>query len=106
MTTISHKDGGIGEQSPFKGASELLEAALQYSCSHPDIATCLIGSSSPDEVRKLAQWVTVRYEFSDRRRVKLATTTRAMTRAITAQGEIGNPVTLAYLMMVPYSPTA
>ncbi len=36
---------------------DIAQVALQYSCSHPDIATCLIGSSSPDEVRKLAQWV-------------------------------------------------
>lgn len=35
---------------------DIAELALQYSCAHPDIATCLVGASTPDDVKKLVKW--------------------------------------------------
>ena len=35
---------------------DIAQLALQFSCSHEDIATCVAGSANPDNVRKWAEW--------------------------------------------------
>ncbi|MBZ0302777.1 MAG: aldo/keto reductase, partial [Anaerolineae bacterium] len=36
--------------------SEIAKVALQFSLSHPDIATTLIGTASPENIRKNVRW--------------------------------------------------
>jgi L-galactose dehydrogenase len=36
---------------------EIAQLALQFSVAHEDMATCIVGSANPDNVRKWAQWV-------------------------------------------------
>ncbi len=36
---------------------DIAQLALQFSCSHKDIATCVAGSANPDNVRKWAEWL-------------------------------------------------
>ncbi|MBB08650.1 MAG: aldo/keto reductase [Roseibacillus sp.] len=36
---------------------DIAQLALQFSCSHEDIATCVAGSANPDNVRKWAEWL-------------------------------------------------
>jgi L-galactose dehydrogenase len=35
---------------------DIAQLALQYSLAQPDMATCIVGSANPDNVRKWAQW--------------------------------------------------
>lgn len=35
---------------------DIAQLAVQYSCAHPDIATCIVGSARVEEVEKAAQW--------------------------------------------------
>ena len=35
---------------------DIAKLALQYSIDHPDMATCIVGSANPDNVRKWAEW--------------------------------------------------
>jgi aryl-alcohol dehydrogenase-like predicted oxidoreductase len=35
---------------------DVAQLALQYSLAHPDMATCIVGSANPENVRKWAQW--------------------------------------------------
>ncbi len=37
---------------------DIAKLALQFSCSHPDLATTVAGSANPDNIRKWAQWLT------------------------------------------------
>jgi L-galactose dehydrogenase len=36
---------------------DIAQLALQFSVAHEDMATCIVGSANPDNVRKWAQWV-------------------------------------------------
>ena len=36
---------------------DIAQLALQFSCAHQEIATCVAGSANPDNVRKWAQWL-------------------------------------------------
>jgi aryl-alcohol dehydrogenase-like predicted oxidoreductase len=36
--------------------SDIAQLALQYSIAHPDMATCIVGSANPENVRKWVQW--------------------------------------------------
>jgi aryl-alcohol dehydrogenase-like predicted oxidoreductase len=36
---------------------DIAQLALQFAVAHPDMATCVTGSASPDRVRDWAQWV-------------------------------------------------
>lgn len=36
---------------------DIAQLALQFACSHPDIATCVAGSANPDNIRKWADWL-------------------------------------------------
>jgi L-galactose dehydrogenase len=36
--------------------TDIAKLALQYSIDHPDMATCIVGSANPDNVRKWAEW--------------------------------------------------
>lgn len=36
---------------------DIAKLALQFSCTHPDIATCIAGSANPSNIRKWAQWI-------------------------------------------------
>src|SRR5262245_5104067 len=35
---------------------DIAQLALQYSIAHPDMATCIVGSANPENVRKWAEW--------------------------------------------------
>ncbi len=35
---------------------DIAQLALQYSLAHPDLATCVVGSANPENVRKWAAW--------------------------------------------------
>jgi L-galactose dehydrogenase len=35
---------------------DIAQLALQYSLAHPDMATCIVGSANPDNVRNWAAW--------------------------------------------------
>jgi len=35
---------------------DIAQLALQYSLAHPDLATCVVGSANPDNVRKWVEW--------------------------------------------------
>ncbi len=35
---------------------DIAQLAVQYSVVHPDLATCIVGSANPDNVRKWVQW--------------------------------------------------
>ena len=37
--------------------TDIAKLALQYSCSHPALASTLEGSANPDNIRKWAQWL-------------------------------------------------
>lgn len=39
-----------------KKGSDIAKLAVQYSIANPDMATCIVGSANPDNVRKWAQW--------------------------------------------------
>jgi aryl-alcohol dehydrogenase-like predicted oxidoreductase len=39
-----------------KKGVDIAKLALQFSIAHPDMATCVVGSANPDNVRKWAQW--------------------------------------------------
>lgn len=36
---------------------DIAQLALQFSCAHEDIATCVAGSANPENVRKWAEWL-------------------------------------------------
>lgn len=36
---------------------DIAKLALQFSCSHPDLATTVAGSANPNNIRKWAQWI-------------------------------------------------
>jgi len=35
---------------------DIAQLALQFSLTHPDMATCIVGSANPDNVRLWAKW--------------------------------------------------
>src|SRR5436305_12563020 len=35
---------------------DIAQLALQYSLAHPEMATCVVGSANPDNVRKWVEW--------------------------------------------------
>ena len=35
---------------------DIAQLALQFSLSHPDMATCIVGSANPENVRKWVEW--------------------------------------------------
>src|SRR4051812_17872128 len=35
---------------------DIAQLALQFSLAHPDMATCIVGSANPDNVRRWADW--------------------------------------------------
>jgi aryl-alcohol dehydrogenase-like predicted oxidoreductase len=35
---------------------DISQLALQYSLAHPDMATCIVGSANPENVRKWVEW--------------------------------------------------
>ena len=37
--------------------SDIAKLALQFSCSHPDIATTIAGSANPENIRNWARWI-------------------------------------------------
>jgi L-galactose dehydrogenase len=37
-------------------AVEIAQLAVQFSIAHPDIATCIVGSANPENVRKWVHW--------------------------------------------------
>ena len=39
-----------------KKGTDIAKLAVQYSIANPDMATCIVGSANPDNVRKWAQW--------------------------------------------------
>ncbi|MHC5540724.1 aldo/keto reductase [Singulisphaera rosea] len=43
------------EHCASKGV-DIAQLALQYSLAHEDMATCVVGSANPDNVRKWAEW--------------------------------------------------
>ncbi len=40
-----------------KRGSDIAKLALQFSCAHPDIATTVAGSASPNNIRNWARWL-------------------------------------------------
>ncbi len=36
---------------------DIAQLALQFSCEHPDLATCVAGSANPNNIRKWAEWL-------------------------------------------------
>ena len=36
---------------------DIAQLALQFSCAHQDIATCVAGSANPNNIRKWAEWL-------------------------------------------------
>lgn len=36
---------------------DIAQLALQFSCAHEDLATCVAGSANPDNVRKWVEWL-------------------------------------------------
>ena len=36
---------------------DIAQLALQFSCAHEDIATCVAGSANPENIRKWAEWL-------------------------------------------------
>ena len=36
---------------------DIAKLALQFSCSHPDIATTVTGSANPENIRNWAKWL-------------------------------------------------
>ncbi|TWU10406.1 aldo/keto reductase [Allorhodopirellula heiligendammensis] len=59
-----HKDSAEVQQTARKAAElcesrgvDIAKLALQFSCSHPDLATTVAGSANPDNIRKWAQWI-------------------------------------------------
>ncbi len=40
-----------------KKGSDIAKLALQFSCAHPDIATTVAGSASPNNIRNWARWL-------------------------------------------------
>ncbi len=43
------------EHCAAKGV-DIAQLALQFSIAHPDMATCIVGSANPENVKKWAQW--------------------------------------------------
>jgi aryl-alcohol dehydrogenase-like predicted oxidoreductase len=43
------------EHCQSKGV-DIAQLALQFSIAHPDLATCLVGSANPENVKKWAEW--------------------------------------------------
>jgi L-galactose dehydrogenase len=39
-----------------KAGVDIAQLAVQFSIAHPDLATCIVGSANPDNVRKWVQW--------------------------------------------------
>ena len=63
-TTGWHKDSAEVQQTARLAAQlcerrgvDIAKLALQFSCSHPDLATTVAGSANPDNIRKWAEWI-------------------------------------------------
>ena len=59
-----HKDSMEVRQAARRAAEacdrrgiDIAQLALQFSCSHPELATTIAGSANPDNIRKWAAWV-------------------------------------------------
>lgn len=59
-----HKDSAEVQQAARQAAQlcerrgvDIAKLALQFSCSHPDLATTVAGSANPQNIRKWAQWI-------------------------------------------------
>ena len=47
---------GDGPEQAGALALIAVAGALQFSIAHPDMATCIVGSANPENVKKWAQW--------------------------------------------------
>ncbi|MBX3419989.1 MAG: aldo/keto reductase [Pirellulaceae bacterium] len=61
---IWHRDSKTVQQTARLAAEhcqsrgvDIAQLALQYACSHPDLATTITGSANPNNIRKWAQWL-------------------------------------------------
>ncbi len=59
-----HKDSPEVQQTARRAAElcesrgvDIAKLALQFSCSHHDLATTVAGSANPENIRKWAQWI-------------------------------------------------
>ena len=60
-----HKDSAEVQQTARLAAQlcerrgvDIAKLALQFSCSHPDLATTVAGSANPNNIRKWAEWIS------------------------------------------------
>lgn len=60
-----HKDSAEVQQAARLAAQlcerrgvDIAKLALQFSCSHPDLATTVAGSANPSNIRKWADWIS------------------------------------------------
>lgn len=60
-----HRDSAEVQQAARKAAQlcdsrgvDIAQLALQFSCSHPDLATTVAGSANPINIRKWADWIS------------------------------------------------
>ncbi|GAA5509047.1 aldo/keto reductase [Novipirellula caenicola] len=60
-----HKDSQEVRQAARRAAElceqrgvDIAKLALQFSCSHPDLATTVAGSANPENIRKWADWIS------------------------------------------------
>ncbi|HYT91504.1 MAG TPA: aldo/keto reductase, partial [Gemmataceae bacterium] len=47
--------GRAAEHCAARGV-DIAQLALQYSLAHADMATCIVGSANPDNVKKWIEW--------------------------------------------------
>lgn len=59
-----HKDSAEVQQAARVAAQlcerrgvDIAKLALQFSCSHPDLATTVAGSANPNNIRRWAEWI-------------------------------------------------
>jgi len=62
---VWHRDSKEVQQTARRAAEycqqqgvDIAQLALQYSCSHPDLATTIAGSANPNNIRKWVEWLS------------------------------------------------
>ncbi len=50
-----------GEHCRARG-TDIARLAIQFAVRHPDLTTCVVGSGSPDNIRKWARWLDEPYD--------------------------------------------
>ena len=45
-----------GGRALRRAGVDIAQLALQFSLAHPDMATCIVGSANPENVRKWVEW--------------------------------------------------